>query len=50
MIAKVRRRATSEASGERDGCSVVTARSDMAEAFGREDEGNQGRFHAKRLI
>jgi len=29
MIAKVRRRATSSASGERDGDSVVTAISDM---------------------
>jgi hypothetical protein len=31
MIAKVRRRATSEASGEWDGFSVETARSDINE-------------------
>src|ERR1700748_1040602 len=36
MIAKVRRRATSVASGERAGDSVARAVSDMAGAFGRE--------------
>jgi hypothetical protein len=42
MIAKVRRRATSLAIGERDGESVVTARSVIGGAFGREKPGNQG--------
>src|SRR5450631_1682586 len=36
MMAKVRRRATSAASGERDGDSAVRARSVIARAFGRE--------------
>src|SRR5258708_699434 len=43
MIAKVRRRATSAASGERGCDSAVTAISDMAAAFGRENQRNQGR-------
>src|SRR5689334_4870889 len=42
MMANVRRRATSSASGERDGDSAVRARSDMAGAFGRETSVNQG--------
>src|SRR3979411_2989725 len=42
MIAKVRRRATSAASGERDGDSVTMARSDMTRAFGRETGPDQG--------
>src|SRR5215831_9804676 len=41
MIAKVRRRATSSASGERDGDSAVKATSDMAGAFGRESVADQ---------
>src|SRR5262249_36102157 len=44
MIAKVRRRATSEASGERDGCSVVTARSDMAVRLAGKIGGIKGGF------
>ena len=44
MIANVRRRATSEARGERDDDSAVTAMSDMAGAFGRENQRNQGLF------
>src|SRR5258705_3752414 len=36
VIAKVRRRQTSVASGERDGDSADSARSDIARAFGRE--------------
>src|SRR5450432_1772186 len=42
MIAKVRRRATSAASGERDGDSAVRARSDIERAFGREKRWDQG--------
>src|ERR1700749_4593769 len=45
MIAKVRRRATSAASGERAGDSaVVVAMSDMAAAFGRENGPDQASF------
>src|SRR5690348_8502069 len=45
MIAKVRRRDTSAASGERAGDSaVVAAMSDMAGAFGRENERDQASF------
>src|SRR6202022_4114046 len=42
MIAKVRRRATSAAIGERDGDSVAIASSDMTRAFGRETGPDQG--------
>jgi hypothetical protein len=42
MMAKVRRRATSDARGERDGDSAVTVKSDMAQAFGRETVTDQG--------
>src|SRR6185437_11596213 len=42
MIAKVRRRATSAASGERGACSVWRARSDMKRACGRENRRDQG--------
>src|SRR3954468_17519220 len=37
MMAKVRRRATSSESGDRDGDSAGTAVSDMNRAFGREN-------------
>src|SRR3954453_20972161 len=43
MMAKVRRRATSSDSGDRDGDSAGTAVSDMNRAFGRENRRNQGR-------
>src|SRR5271169_4457531 len=49
MIAKVRRRATSAASGECEGFSVETARSDISDACGREtrpDQGGLQRFQA----
>src|ERR1700694_1973965 len=42
MMAKLRRRATSAASGERDGDSAVMARSDILRAFGRETAPDQG--------
>src|SRR5436190_1461929 len=42
MIAKVRRRATSLASGDAGCDSVGKAMSDMGRAFGRESAGNQG--------
>src|SRR3954468_10269594 len=42
MIAKVRRRATSAASGERGGDSVARARSDMRRACDRETGPDQG--------
>src|SRR5262249_43327002 len=44
MIAKVRRRATSWASGDAGGDSAVRTMSDMGRAFGRENARNQGRF------
>src|SRR3954468_3532512 len=44
MIAKVRRRATSSDSAERDDDSVVAVMSDMNRAFGRENRRNQGRI------
>src|SRR5215470_12021185 len=45
MIAKVLRRATSDASGERDGCSAAMARSDICEkASDRESAPNQERL------
>src|ERR1700752_2663789 len=42
MIANVRRRATSLASGEPEGDSAVRAMSDMGRAFGRETAPDQG--------
>src|SRR5262245_60459706 len=42
MIANVRRRATSLASGDAEGDSAVRAMSDMGRAFGREDALDQG--------
>src|SRR5204863_4117584 len=44
MMAKVRRRATSSESGDRDGDSAGAAMSDMNRAFGRENGRNQGRI------
>src|SRR5215510_4119806 len=42
MIANVRRRATSLASGDAEGDSAVRAMSDMGRAFGRENAPDQG--------
>src|SRR6202030_3382079 len=42
LIAKVRRRATSVASGERDDDSAVRARSDIEDGCGRENRPDQG--------
>src|SRR5262249_32319218 len=42
MMAKVRRRATSSDSGERDGDSIVTARSDMGVSGWREKHAGSG--------